>query len=408
MKTLIVIGGGASGFFCAVNAAQLNPNLKVILLEKQSKVLQKVKVSGGGRCNVTHQCDSPSELLKAYPRGKNFLKKTFSHFTTQDTILWFESRGVKLKTETDGRMFPTTDSSQTIIDCLLQEATKYQVEVRLNSEVVSINQNKNGFDLTLKNGVNQSADYLYIATGGYPKSEQYNWLLHTGHKIEIPAPSLFTFNIPDKDLHELMGVTVEQARIKITGSKLQEEGPVLITHWGLSGPAVLRLSAWGARELQGVNYHFSIQLNWINIAENELREKWNLIRNQQGSNTLGQKNPFGLQSRLWHFLLQRSQNNTETKWSELTSKEQNKLIHILTAQEFEVKGKTTFKEEFVTCGGLSLEQIDPHTLQSKLVPGLYFGGELIDVDGITGGYNFQNAWTCGYVAAKAIASLSIT
>lgn len=404
MKTLIVIGGGASGFFCAVNAAQLNPNLKVILLEKQSKVLQKVKVSGGGRCNVTHQCDSPAELLKAYPRGKNFLKKTFSHFTTQDTIQWFESRGVKLKTEADGRMFPITDSSQTVMDCLLQEAGKYRVELRLNSEVVSMEHQESKFQLTLKSGAHLISDFLYIATGGYPKAEHYEWLQRIGHPIQTPAPSLFTFNIADKNLHELMGVTIERARVKITGSKLQEEGPVLITHWGLSGPAILRLSAWGARELQEKNYSFSIQINWINISENEMREKWNTIRNQQGANTLGQKNPFGLQQRLWVYLLQCSQNNSDTKWSELTAKEQNKLIHVLTAHEFEVKGKTTFKEEFVTCGGLSLEQIDPNTMQSKLIPSLYFGGELIDVDGITGGYNFQHAWTSGFLAAKSIAS----
>lgn len=406
MKTLIVIGGGASGFFCAVNAARLNPHLKVVLLEKQSKLLQKVKVSGGGRCNLTHKCESVSLLLQGYPRGKNFLKKAFSHFHTQHTIAWFEERGVKLKAESDGRMFPITDSSQTIMDCLLHEASTYQVEVRLNAEVTSIKQQPSRFHCTLKSGVRLQSDYLYIATGGYPKSEHYQWLQTLGHTIQTPAPSLFTFNIPEKALHELMGVTIEQARVKITGSKLQEEGPVLITHWGLSGPAILRLSAWGARELQEKNYHFNIQVNWILTTENDLREKWNAIRNQQGSNTLGQKNPFGLQQRLWIYLLQCSQNKPETKWSELTSKEQNKLIHVLTSQAFEVKGKTTFKEEFVTCGGISLDQIDPNTMQSKLIDGLFFGGEILDVDGITGGYNFQHAWTSGYLAAATIAAHS--
>ncbi len=401
-KRLIIIGGGASGFFCAINAAIKNPDLNILILEKQPKVLQKVKVSGGGRCNVTHACFSIAELVKKYPRGKSFLKKAFTHFSPKDTIAWFETRGINLKTEDDGRMFPTTDSSQTIIDCLLNEVTKYNIDLRLNTEVLAIEKNVSHFSLQLKNGTTLQADYIFVGAGGFPKEEQYQWLQRLGHTIEKPAPSLFTFNIPDKKLHDLMGLSIASTQVKIMGTKLQEAGPLLITHWGMSGPVILRLSAWGALELKQNNYEFTIFVNWLNESETQLRDRWNTIRNLQGSNKLVQKNPFGLQSRLWNYLLETAYINLETKWSELASKDQNKLIHILTTQSFEVKGKTTFKEEFVTCGGIQLDEIDPNTMESKLVPGLYFGGEIINVDGITGGFNFQHAWTSGYIAGNHI------
>ncbi len=401
-KKLVIIGGGASGFFCAINAAIANKDLDIILLEKQTKVLQKVKVSGGGRCNVTHACFSVAELVKKYPRGKSFLKKSFSHFSPQNTIEWFQSHGVELKTEADGRMFPNTDSSQTIVDCLLKEVTKHKIDLRINTEVLAIEKKSSHFFLQLKNGTILQADYVFVGTGGFPKADQYQWLQQLGHTIELPAPSLFTFNIPDKKLHDLMGLSVAMAQVKITGSKLQEEGPLLITHWGISGPAILRLSAWGALELKEKNYEFTLIVNWLNESENQLRERWNTIRNLQGSNKLGQKNPFGLQSRLWNYLLETTAINPETKWSELASKDQNKLINILTTQAFEVKGKTTFKEEFVTCGGIQLDEIDPNSMESKKLPGLFFGGEIMNVDGITGGFNFQHAWTSGYIAGNYI------
>ena len=401
-KQLIIIGGGASGFFCAINAAIKNPALKITILEKQSKVLQKVKVSGGGRCNVTNTCSQTSLLVQKYPRGKNFLKKTFQQFTTTDTQNWFEDRGVKLKTESDGRVFPISDSSQTIIDSLLNEVAKYKVELKLSTEIVSIEKIEEQFILLSKNGTEYKADYLMIASGGFPKIDQYDWLKKLGHKIETPVPSLFTFNIPKHPMNDLMGVVVENATVKIVGSKLQEQGPILVTHWGLSGPAILRLSAWGAIELFAKNYEFSVVINWLSINENELRNDWNAIREKQKQLQLKNKNPFGLPNRLWEFLLPLCEINPETKWSELPSKEQNKLIHILTTHEFAIKGKTTFKEEFVTSGGILLDEVDANTMQSKLVSNLFFGGEILNIDGITGGFNFQNAWTCGFIAAQNI------
>lgn len=399
-KQLVVIGGGASGFFCAINTAIKNPNLKIMIVEKQSKVLQKVKVSGGGRCNVIHACFQNSLLIQKYPRGKNFLKKTFQQFSTQNTIDWFEERGVKLKAEADGRMFPITDSSQTIIDCLLNEVAKYKIDLKLQTEIVSVEKINEQFNLQTKNGQTIIADYVYVASGGFPKIEQYDWLKKLGHSIETPVPSLFTFNIPKHPLNDLMGVVVENAIVKIVGTKLQEQGPVLVTHWGLSGPAILRLSAWGAIELQQKNYDFSIVINWLGINESEVRNNWNAMRTKQSYLQLKNKNPFGMPTRLWDFILQTCQINPETKWSELPQKEQNKLINTLTTHELNVKGKTTFKEEFVTSGGIKLDEVDANTMQSKLVTHLFFGGEILNIDGITGGFNFQNAWTCGFIASQ--------
>ena len=404
-KQLVIIGGGASGFFCAVNAAKLNPNLKITIVEKQSKVLQKVKVSGGGRCNVTNSIAQTSLLVQKYPRGKNFLKKSFKHFTTTDTMNWFQERGVKLKTEIDGRVFPVSNSSQSIIDCLLNEVSKYKIELKIQTEIVSAEKIKEQFILETKNEQRLIADYLYIASGGFPKIEQYDWMKKLGHQIEVPVPSLFTFNIPNHPINKLMGVVVENAICKIIGAKLEEQGPVLVTHWGFSGPAILRLSAWGALELQEKNYDFTIIINWIGKKESELRANWNELRNKQSHLQLKNKNPFGLPTRLWDFILQENEIDDTTKWSELPSKEQNKLIHTLTTHTFQVKGKTTFKEEFVTCGGIQLNEVDADSMQSKIIPNLFFGGEILNIDGITGGFNFQNAWTCGFVAAKHLSTL---
>lgn len=404
-RQLVIIGGGAAGFFCAVNAARLDPQLRVIILEKTGKLLSKVKVSGGGRCNTTHACFDIPELASRYPRGQQFLKKAFHWFSPKDTIAWFAERGVSLQTESDGRMFPDTNRSQTIIDCLLHEAERYKVQVRMHTAVEQLNVLPNGaFSLVTNTNETMHADYVCVASGGYPKPEMFQWLLATGHAIEQPVPSLFTFNIPSNAITQLMGVSVPLATIKIMGSKLVERGPLLITHWGISGPVVLRLSAWGARELEQKGYDFQILVNWLgNTTENALRDDWQNIRDAQSSITIGSRNPFGLPTRLWHYLLQVADIHQDTRWSELPAKQQNKLITLLTAQSFSVKGKTTFKEEFVTCGGIKLNEIDPNTMQSRKQPGLFFAGEIMDVDGITGGFNFQHAWTSGFIAATAIA-----
>ncbi len=402
-KRLVVIGGGAAGFFCAVNAARLNPALEVIILEKSNKLLSKVKVSGGGRCNVTHACYSIADMIKKYPRGSAFLKKAFHHFFTNDTIAWFAERGVVLKTEADGRMFPVTDSSQTIIDCLMKEANKYGIEIKMNTEVKEIYSNADKWNLLIKDDILIPADFICIASGGYPKILQYGWLKQTNHSIEEPVPSLFTFNMPDNTITALMGVVVENAVVKIAGSKLSESGPLLITHWGMSGPAVLKLSAWGARELAVCNWQFTLLINWIpEYNENSLRDKIQKVRFELAAQKIVNRNPFALPNRLWEYLIIESGIQPDLRWADLPAREQNKLIKNLCAHEHAVKGKTTFKEEFVTAGGIDLSEIDFNTMQSKKHQGLFFAGEIINVDGITGGYNFQNAWSTGWIAAKAI------
>ena len=402
-KQLIVIGGGAAGFFCAVNAARMDPSLKVIILEKSHKLLSKVKVSGGGRCNVTHACFEIAEMSKRYPRGQYFVKKAFHQFFTTDTISWFEERGVKLKTEDDGRMFPITDSSQTIIDCLLKEANKFRVEIVLKTEVRSLKSAEAKFQIELSGPRHLTADFVCVASGGYPKSSMFSWIKELGHTIEEPVPSLFTFNLPKHPITKLMGVSVENSKVKILNSKLEQEGPLLITHWGLSGPAVLRLSAWGARELKERNWEFGISVNWLpGFNEQSLREKFVQLRNTIASQKIMNKNSFGLPARLWEFLADQSGIKNESRWADLPSAEQNRLIKNLCSYECEVKGKTTFKEEFVTAGGIKLNEVDPNTMMSKKVANLFFAGEVLDVDGITGGFNFQHAWTSGWVAANAI------
>lgn len=405
-KQLIVIGGGAAGFFCAVNAARVNPQLKVTILEKTSKLLAKVKISGGGRCNLTHACFDIADMSKKYPRGENFVKKTFHQFFTTDTIKWFEERGVKLKKENDGRMFPVTDSSQTIIDCLMKEANKYRVEININAEVKNVEAKEDRFDLTLSDSRLLTTDYLCIASGGYAKSSMFNWLKQLGHAIEDPVPSLFTFNMPGNPITKLMGVSVPNTRVKVAGTKLEERGPLLITHWGMSGPVILRLSAWGARELKERNWKFGISVNWLpGHNEQQLAEQFKAFRFEIASQKIGNKNPFALPQRLWEFLLEQSGVNKEKRWADLPIKEQNKLVKNLCASEFSINGKTTFKEEFVTAGGIKLNEVDANTMMSKKISNLYFAGEVLNVDGITGGFNFQHAWTSGFIAGKTIASL---
>lgn len=401
-KRLVVIGGGAAGFFCAVNAARMNPVLQVTIIEKSNKLLSKVKVSGGGRCNVTHSCFSIGDMIKKYPRGASFLKKAFHHFFTTDTIAWFKERSVILKTEADGRMFPVTDSSQTIIDCLMKEANKYKVEILMNREIKELSKVDDTW-LMVNGDWSMQADFVCIASGGYPKAAQFDWLKKAGHIIEDPVPSLFTFNMPGNVITALMGVVVENAAVKITGTKLSEQGPLLITHWGMSGPAILKLSAWGARELSACNWTFKLLVNWLpQFNDNTLREKMQQLRFDIATQKIANRNPFALPNRLWEYLLLQSGIKEDLRWADLPAKEQNKLIKNLCAQEFDVKGKTTFKEEFVTAGGIQLNEIDHNTMQSKIAPGLFFAGEVLNIDGVTGGFNFQNAWTTGWIAAKAI------
>lgn len=410
-KTLVVLGGGAAGFFGAVNAARLSKQLRVIICEKSNKLLSKVKVSGGGRCNVTNACSEIPALVKHYPRGATFLKKGFHQFQTVDCRQWFQQRGVELKAEPDGRMFPVTDSSQTVISCLLNEAGKYGVDIRLNSEAKQVRLPSTGdsetgkFIVQMANGTKLETDFLLVACGGFSKTGMFEWLTSLGHSIQEPLPSLFTFNMPGNPVTQLMGVSAE-AEVKIAGTKLSQQGPVLITHWGMSGPAILKLSAWGARELAKMNYRFKLVVNWLPAYnENSLRDEWQQLRNLHAAQKMYNKNSFGLPNRLWNYLLAESEVVEPTRWAELGAKAQNKLINKLCAQEYPVEGKTTYKEEFVTCGGISLHEIDAGTMESKLVPGLYFAGEIMDVDGVTGGFNFQHAWTSGWIAANSIAKI---
>jgi len=401
---LIVIGGGAAGFFCAVNAARLNNKLRVTVLEKSSKLLSKVKISGGGRCNVTNYISDPDIFSSMYPRGNRFVRKAFYQFYNADTIEWFESRGVKLHAEKDGRMFPVTNNSQTIIDCLMNEANHYGVEFMMQSSVKQINKSESGWELILSDGRSFNADTICMATGGGNKLEHFQILQALGHTISPPVPSLFTFNLPGHPITELMGLSVSNATVKIQSENLKESGPLLITHWGLSGPAVLRLSAWGAQLFAAKNYRFTIVVNWLNQEkEEQVRFLFQQIRIQNGSKKISATCPFELPQRLWVYLLTQSDIEDGCRWADLSHKKQNQLIRLLVSSEFKVEGKSTFKEEFVTAGGVDLKEIQVATMESKLQEGLYFAGEVMDVDGITGGFNFQHAWTSGFVAASAIA-----
>jgi predicted Rossmann fold flavoprotein len=400
-KKLVVIGGGASGFFCAVNAARLSPTLEVVIVEKTNKLLSKVKISGGGRCNVTHWCEDVSEMSVCYPRGQHLLKKTLHHFFITNTIDWFAERAVVLKAEADGRMFPETNSSQTIIDCLLKEADKQKVQVLMNHSVASLTPETNSWALQFSNGETLQADYVCIACGGYPKANQFEWITKLGHTIEEPVPSLFTFNTPNNSITALMGLSVKDVQVKIVGSKLEERGPLLITHWGQSGPAVLKLSAWGARELFAKNYAYKVQINWLPQFNQETMRQHLLDMKQMFAAQSVAKNKLeALPQRLWDFFLEKAGINMAIKWSALPKQELNKLVLVLCAFELEVNGKTTYKDEFVTAGGVQLNEIDANTCKSKLHENLFFAGEIMNVDGITGGYNFQHAWTSGWLVAK--------
>ena len=408
-KHLVVIGGGAAGFFCAINAAHNNRDLKVTILEKSSKVLSKVKVSGGGRCNVTNVQQDIVELSKCYPRGEKFLRKAFHWFSTKDTLNWFKDRGVDIVAEADGRMFPATNTSQTIIDCLMKEVTDLNIEIRYFTNVTHINiKEKEGVKYfeAGNDAYTFQADYLCMATGGFIK-EKPSWVKGLNLHITDPLPSLFTFNIPNHPVTTLMGVSMKDVTVKIAGSNYTQKGDILITHWGLSGPAVLKLSAYAAILLAEKKYEFEVMVNWSGIQNaQQISDLLDDQRYQDGKKKVMLSRLFTMPSRLWVFLVQQSNIADDTNWADLKSEQKNKLIRNLHAYTLKVSGKTTFKEEFVTCGGIDIAGIDVNTMQLKSQPGLFFCGEALNIDGITGGFNFQNAWTTAWIAAKEIARQS--
>jgi len=397
-----IIGGGAAGFFSAIQAKENYPDAEVVILEKSQKLLSKVKISGGGRCNVTNGCTSIAELSKAYPRGEKKLKKVFGEFYTQDTIKWFEDRNVPLVTQEDNCVFPVSQDSQTIIDCFVNETERLGIQIEIGRMVQQLIPEENKIKILFRgNELVHEFDKVIVATGGSPKKEGLAWLEKLGHKIETPVPSLFTFNMPHESVTDLMGIVVEKTLTSIQGTKLKSDGPLLITHWGMSGPSVLKLSAFGARILAEAGYKAKLQVNWVNVQSYEtVMEELKNITKTAPQKQMQNYRAYLLPERLWHFLLQKIDIPLTKKWNDMGKKDLNKLCNILTNDVYSVEGKTTFKEEFVTCGGVSLESINFATMESKAVPNLYFAGEVMDVDGITGGYNFQAAWTTGFIAGK--------
>lgn len=396
-KKIVIIGGGASGFFAAINLAKAIPDADITLLEKSNQLLSKVKVSGGGRCNVTHAVFDPKELSTNYPRGEREFLGPFNYFAPGDIISWFHERGVELKIEDDGRMFPITDSSQTIIDCFLKEAKHYGVKIKLSSEVTSIGFAE-GFKISCKNGEAYEADRLIVCIGGNPKLKHYHFLSEIGHTIVAPIPSLFTFNLPKHPSNQLMGIS-HSATVSLVGVPYEEHGPLLFTHWGMSGPAILKLSSKAANFLFKKNYQFEYKVGWLDDVQSQMEEK----RSLQGATIVGKNKLTEMPLRLWEYLLDRANISKSKKWADLNKGELESLNKTLTSDTYSANGKTTFKEEFVTCGGIDLKEINLKKMASKKVEGLYFCGEVMNVDAITGGFNFQAAWTSAYLAAKAIA-----
>lgn len=398
--TIAIIGGGAAGFFASINCAELHPQYKVIIFEKSNKVLSKVRISGGGRCNVTHACFDNDRLVDFYPRGKKELRNAFARFSTSDTVAWFEKHGVKLKTENDGRMFPVTDNSGTIINCLMHEIEKHHVMLKMNQGVSEIHKTEKGFfELHFQNGEFFNCDRVIITTGGSAGSDNYNWIRRLGHTIVQPVPSLFTFNIPASPLKGLEGISSPSVTMKLAGSKFESTGAVLITHWGLSGPAVLRLSSFAARWMHENNYSVKCILNWFpEMNEERIRKELTREKEMFPNKKISSLAFQGMPSRLWQRLCFISGIEENEKCIEINKIKLNKLAQLCCNMELQVNGKTTFKEEFVTCGGVSLKEVNMQTMESKIVNGIYFAGEVLDIDGITGGFNFQSAWTTGYLA----------
>lgn len=397
---VLIVGGGAAGFFTAINLAEKNKGIKIAILERGKEVLSKVRISGGGRCNVTHACFDPKELTEFYPRGSKELRGPFNQFCTGDTIEWFEKKGVTLKIEEDGRMFPDTDSSETIIDCFLKATAELNIDILTGYSVQTVFQKDNSWKIDTNQGAFE-ANCLVFTTGSNPKI--WSLLAEQGHQIIEPVASLFTFNIKDKRLVDLMGISAA-ATVKVKGLKLEATGPLLITHWGLSGPGILRLSAWGARELAARSYQFHIQVNWLtdDFSVEDAEQKLAEIKQDNSKKIVAKKSPFDFPNRLWERLVLAAGIAEEAKWADLNKKELHALALQLTSSEFQVNGKSTFKEEFVTAGGIDLKEVNFKTMESKLLKNVFFAGEILNIDAITGGFNFQNAWTTGFIAATAI------
>ncbi|MBE9052832.1 NAD(P)/FAD-dependent oxidoreductase [Nostocales cyanobacterium LEGE 11386] len=402
---IVVVGGGAAGFFGAIACAKANPHAHVTLLEASRQPLAKVLISGGGRCNVTHACFEPARLVQNYPRGGKALRGAFSRFQAEDTVAWFTDHGVHLKTEADGRMFPITDNSETIVECLIKAAAKLGVELRIGTPVVSVTKlSPAGFEIILKSGETKKCDRLLLATGSNPVG--YKIAKDFGHHIEPPVPSLFTFNIPDPKLRSLAGVSVNpvQLRLSVDGKpQLEQTGPLLITHWGMSGPAVLKLSAWGARVLHQNRYQATLLVNWLpDLHKEQVRQKILAVKTEWAKKAIALHRGVDLPHRLWQYIVSRADITPEERWAGISNKKLNQLVQELTQGEYLIKGKGVFKEEFVTCGGVNLKEVNFKTMESKLIPGLYFAGEILDIDGVTGGFNFQSAWTTSYLAGNSM------
>ncbi len=407
MKQIGILGGGAAGYFGAIQIARLlKGKANIVLLEKASEPLTKVKISGGGRCNVTHNLFDPVLLSEKYPRGSKELRAAFERFQPRDTVAWFESKGVSLKAEADGRMFPITNSSSTIIDCLTREAIKEGVEIRLGSAITAIYVDKtkeeNKFCLVDSEEQNLFFDKLLVATGSNRKV--WSWLEALGHTIENPVPSLFTLHIPDARIKDLPGLSVPNGEIRLLPKGKPQQGPILITHWGLSGPAVLRLSAWEARSFAECEYKAKVKVNWLGqVSGEEFISRLTAIKQGNPAKKISANSQFGLASRLWESFLRNANINLEKRWSEISNAEMNRLREEICSSIYEVDGKSIFKEEFVTCGGVKRKEVDFRTMESRIIHGMYFAGEVLDIDGITGGFNFQNAWTTAWIASEGIA-----
>jgi predicted Rossmann fold flavoprotein len=405
-RRVVVAGGGAAGFFAAITCAQAAPDVEVTLLEKGPQFLSKVRISGGGRCNVTHACFQARELAAHYPRGEQALIAPFKAFQASDTVVWFESRGVVLKTEKDGRMFPTTDSSQTVIDCLLGQARSAGVRLTLNCGIEAVTKRpEGGFELKLSDGETLECDRLLLATGGCRVPALGQLAVSLGHTLEPPVPSLFTFHLETQWVRELAGVSVEAVEVSVPGTGLRERGPVLLTHWGLSGPAILRLSAWGARELHRFDYRFPLRLNWLpHLSMEALATTLQSRRNTQPARFVVNTPISPLTARLWERLVQAAGIPADMRWAALSRSGRHQLAQQLQRTELPVTGKSLNKDEFVTCGGVRLGEVIFKTMESRVCPGLHFAGELLDIDGLTGGFNFQAAWTTGWLAGQALAA----
>lgn len=405
-----IIGGGAAGFFLAIQLKQAAPQAQVTIYEKSRRTLAKVAISGGGRCNLTNSFQEVTDLKQVYPRGSKLMKRLFHIFDHRDAFQWFERQGVKLTTQADQCVFPQSQNAQSVVHCLVQATERLGITIKTGHTLQSLTRNsEEGFTLTFRetNLPPVTAQRVAITTGGSPRPEPLHYLELLGHKIEAPVPSLFTFNLPDKALRNLMGTVVEHTQTALAGTPFRAEGPLLVTHWGMSGPAILKLSAHAARYLNQQAYRSTLLVNWTECPFDTVAEQMAQLAQEHAGKQLSSRRPYNLPARLWEYLLEKAGLDSSKKWGELGRKGLNKLVNVLTNDSHPIDGRGTFRDEFVTCGGVSLESVDLRSLESKVCPGLYFAGEVLDVDAVTGGFNFQAAWTTAYVAAHAIADTII-